>query len=112
MKKTNPELVETVRLAKKNNLLELANKLAVPTRRQVKLSLTELNKILEKNPKEHTFIISGKVLGQGQIHRKISISALGFSEQAKEKLKKMGCEIRTIKHEIEKNPELKEVRII
>jgi ribosomal protein L18E len=106
-KKTNPELVETIRLAKKNNLLELAKKLIVPTRLHKKMNLDKLNEIKETN-----IIFVGKILGSGNIHKKINISALGFSEQAKEKLKKAGCGIKIIKQEIEDNKTLKGVKLI
>ena len=106
-RKTNPELVETIQIAKEKNLLELAKKLSGPTKKQKMINLNELNNLKEKN-----IMVIGKVLGAGEINEKISISALGFSEQAKEKLKKAGCEIKRIKQEIEKNPELKGVKII
>ena len=67
-RKTNPELVETIELAKKNNLLELAKKLSGPTRLQSKINLDELNKL-----KENKVLVVGKVLGGGQINKKISI---------------------------------------
>jgi len=106
-RKTNFELVETIELAKKNNLLELAKKLSGPTRLQKKINLNDLNKI-----KEDKIIVIGKVLGKGNIERKISIFALSFSDSALKKLKKKACEIRTIKQEIEKNKKLKGVKII
>ncbi len=106
-RKTNPELVSTIEEAKKNNLLELAKKLSGPTKQQTRVNLDELNKINKEN-----IIVVGKILGQGNIDKKISVSALSFSKQAREKLKKAGCEIKTIKQEIEKNKELKEVKIV
>ena len=106
-RKTNPELVETINLAKKNNLLELANRLSGPTRTQNKINLEDLNKI-----KETKILVVGKVLGKGEIEKKISISALSFSESALEKLKKKSCETNTIKKEIEKNKKLEGVKII
>ena len=106
MRKRNPELVETIRLARGGGLLELAKKLSGPSRLYSKINLNEL-----ENKGEH-IIIAGKVLGQGEINKKISVSALGFSEQAKEKLKRAGCEINTIKQELEKNPKLEGVKII
>ena len=95
-KKTNSGLVETINLAKKNNQLELAKKLLKPTRLQSKISIDKLNKL-----KESKIIVIGKVLGQGEIKRKIEIAALGFSEQAKYKLNKSGSKIMTIKQAIE-----------
>ncbi len=106
-RKKNLSLVRTILLAKKNNQLELAKILSGPTRQQSRLNLDELNKLNEK-----IIIVTGKVLGSGNIEKKISVSALGFSEQAKEKLKKAGCETKTIFEELEKNPELKGVKII
>lgn len=106
-KKRNPQLREIIILAKAKSLLELCKKLTMPTKKQASINVGELNDIEEKS-----IIIVGKVLGQGEIDKKITVAALGFSMQAKEKLKKAGCEIRTIKQEIEKNPELKGVKII
>jgi large subunit ribosomal protein L18e len=106
-RKTNFELIETIELAKKNNLLELAHKLSGPTRLQKKIDLEDLNKL-----KENKILVVGKVLGKGEIERKISVFALSFSESALEKLKKKGCEIKTIKQEIEKNKKLEGIKII
>ncbi len=106
-RKTNPELVETIELAKKNNLLDLAKRLSGPTRLHSKINLEDLNKL-----KGDKILVVGKVLGNGQIERKISIAALGFSKSALERLKKKGCETKTIKQEIEKNKKLEGVKII
>ena len=106
-RKTNPELVETIELAKKNNQLELAKKLSGPTRLQSKVNVEDLNKL-----KESKIIVAGKVLSQGEIGRKIKVAALGFSEGAKEKLKKAGCEINTIKQELESNKRLEGVKLL
>lgn len=101
-RKINPELVETIQLAKKSNL-EIAKLLSGPTRKRIKKNLEEIN---EKAKENETIIIPGKVLGQGNINKKIKIIALDFSESAEKKLKKVKCEIRTIKQELEKNKKL------
>jgi len=88
-------------------LLDLAKRLSGPTRLQSRVNLEDLN-----NLKEDKMLVVGKVLGTGQINRKISIAALSFSESAQEKLRKKGCEIKTIKQEIEKNKKLEGVKII
>ena len=103
-KKTNPELVETILLAKKNNLLEVAKLLSIPTRKRVSISLEEINKQAKEN---ETIIVPGKVLGNGEIKKKIKIIALSFSSSAEEKLRKAGCEMLRIKEGIEKNKKLK-----
>ncbi|MBS3074890.1 50S ribosomal protein L18e [Candidatus Pacearchaeota archaeon] len=106
-RKTNPALVEIIEFARKKELLELAKRLSGPTRKQTKINVGEIDRLKEKN-----ILVIGKVLGEGEIEHKINISALSFSKQAKEKLKKAGCEIRTIKEEIEKNHKLEGVKII
>jgi len=107
IKKKNPEIVETIILAKKKNLIDLAKKLSYPNSHYVSINIDRLNNI-----KENRVIVVGKVLGSGEINKKISIAALGFSESAKEKLKKAGCEMKTIKKEILNNPKLDKVEII
>ena len=106
-RKTKSELVETINLAKKNNLLELGKKLSGPTRLQSKVNLSDLNEL-----KENKIIVVGKVLSKGEIKNKKEIAALGFSESAKEKLEKANCEINSIKKYLEKNPKLEGVKII
>ena len=107
LKKRNPELVETINLANKNRLLELGKRLSGPLSLYTKINLEDLEKI-----KGNNILVVGKVLGQGDINKKMKIIALGFSESAKEKLKRAGCEIKTIKQELEKNPKLEGVGVI
>ena len=106
-RKTNPELVETILLAKKHNLLELGKKLSGPTRLQSKVNLDELNKL-----KENKVIVVGKVLSKGEIKKKIEIAALGFSESAREKLSKSGSKAISIKEFLKDNKNLEEIKII
>lgn len=94
-RKTNPELVETISLAKKNNQLELAKKLSSSTKNQLKINLDDLSKL-----KESKIIVVGKVLGKGEIENKKEIAALSFSESAENKLKKSGSKIMLIKDAI------------
>ena len=105
--KRNPEIFETISLAKKNNLLELAKKLSVPSRRYKSINLDDLNKI-----NSNKIIIVGRVLGSGEIDKKLSVAALGFSEKALEKLRKSGCEIKKIIEEIKDNKKLEGVEIV
>jgi len=73
-RKRNPEIIETMVLAKKNNLLELAKRLSAPQSNYTKINVDELNKL-----KENDIIVVGKVLGSGDIEKKMNISALAFS---------------------------------
>lgn len=101
-KKTNSALVETIFLAKKYNL-EIAKLLSAPTRKRISINLDEIDREAKEN---ETLIVPGKVLGKGNINKKIKVVAFNFSSSAEEKLKKAKCEIKTIKEELEKNKKL------
>jgi large subunit ribosomal protein L18e len=106
-RKRNQDLIETIKLAKKCNQIELAKKISGPISRYNSVNIDNLGDI-----KESKVIVVGRVLGQGDINKKMTVYALGFSEQAKEKLKKAGCEIKKIKNALEEDKPLKGVKII
>ena len=93
--KRNPEIMETINLAKKNDLLDLAKKLSAPRSQYKNVNLDELE--------EDKILVVGKVLGSGEIKRKIRVAALGFSDSAKDSLNKAGCDIKSIRDEIKNN---------
>ena len=102
-KKTNPELAETILLAKKHNI-EIASILSGPARKGISKNLEEIDK--EAKEKD-TVIIPGKVLGKGSLSKKVKIIALNFSASAEEKLKKSKCEAKRLIDELKKNKKLK-----
>ena len=57
-------------------------------------------------------VIPGKILGEGEINKKISLIGMAFSQSAKEKLKKNKIETLDILDEIKKNPEAKNIKLI
>ena len=106
-KKKNPEIVETIVLAKKNNLLDLSKKLSMARSKYKDINLDELEKV-----EGDRILVVGKVLGSGNISRKIGVAALSYSKQAREKLKNAGCDVKTIKEALNKNPTLDGVTIL
>lgn len=107
-RKTNPDLVETILLAKKNpKWIEVAGILTGPRKKRKDVNVGKI----DGTPSE-TIVICGKVLSEGEISKKLKIVALSFSEKAKEKLKKAGCETKTIVEEIKQNKEAKGVKIL
>ena len=109
-RKTNPELVETILLAKKNpKWINVASLLSRPTKKRIDLNLEELNKLVKE---KETLVIPGKVLSQGEFDKNSKIVALSFSENAKEKLSKSKIKFLTILEEIKQNPEAKGIRIL
>ena len=106
--KTNPELIETVILAKKNAAWnELAGLLTTPGRNKTNVNLTVL-----ENIDAEAICVPGKVLSDGIITKKKKIIAFKFSEKAEKKLKAAGCETVLIKDEIKNNKEMKGVAIL
>ena len=109
-KKTNPELVETIRAAKKHKAwLKIAGIVAGPRRNWRNVNLEEIEKATKLGD---IIIVPGKVLSQGNVTKKIRIAALGFSEKAKEKLLNSKSEVVLIIDEIKKNPEAKGLKVI
>ncbi len=109
-RKFNPEIVETIFLAKKNkNWLKIAEMLSAPRRRKIQVNLEKI----EKETKEgDTVIVPGKVLSQGDITKKIRVAALTLSSTAEKKLKNKKCEIATIKEEIKINPKAEGIKVL
>jgi large subunit ribosomal protein L18e len=109
-RKTNLNLVETIRIAKKNKEWEdIAGILSSSRKKWKSINLD----LIEKESKEGDIIIvPGKVLSQGEISKKIRVVAFAFSELAKEKLLKSKCEIVYLNEEIKKNPKAKGVKIL
>jgi len=109
-RKTNTELVETIIKSKKNaSWLKVADKISTPKRKQISLNLDQINNKSEDND---IALIPGKVLGIGNINKKIKVVALSFSESATEKLKKSKTEFSTIDKELKENPEAKKIKIL
>ena len=109
-RKTNPDLIENINAAKKHEAWKLiAHLISYPRRKQIKKNLEELEKISKEGD---TIIVPGKVLGNGEISKKIRVASLSFSEQAREKLKSKKCEIVSIKDEVKINPKMQGVKVL
>ncbi|MDP6642029.1 MAG: 50S ribosomal protein L18e [Candidatus Nanoarchaeia archaeon] len=115
MKKTNSQLIELIQelkvLSNKENVKlwkRVAKDLEKSTRRHSNVNVLKVNKYVREN---ETALIPGKVLSKGDLTKKITIAALSFSKEAKEKINKTGKAI-TIKELIKENPKGSKVRII
>ncbi len=102
-KKTDQYLVETINLAKKENP-ELASLLSSPTRKRTKKNLHEIN---EQAKDGETIIIPGKVLGTGELKKKVNIIALSFSSSALERLNKGKIKTSLIAEEVKKGKKVR-----
>jgi large subunit ribosomal protein L18e len=107
-KKMNPYLISTAIALKKTNP-EIAKILVMPKRKMVRINLEELDAQLKDSDKA---LIPGKVLGTGNLTKKVKIIAYSFSESAVEKLEKAKIEFSELSEEIKTNKKLNEYKII
>ena len=84
----------------------LASDLAKPSRQRRTVNLFSIEKHAADG---ETVVIPGKVLGEGDLTKKVTVVALTFSETAKEKINKKGKTLTL--HEFMQNP-TKRVRIL
>ncbi len=87
----------------------IAKELERPTRERREVNLSRINRYAKQG---ETIIIPGKVLGSGEIEKKVDISAFSFSKSAEEKIKKAGGKVTTIKELLKNNPKAEKVRIL
>lgn len=86
----------------------IADDLEKPTRKRRIVNLYKINK--HTNPNE-TVIVPGKVLGIGELDHKVTVAAWQFSENAAEKINKIGKAIH-IAQLFKESPKGKRIRII
>lgn len=106
-KKTNPILVETIIALKKVNPM-VAKIIAGPRRKMVTLNLEQIAGIA----KTDKILIPGKVLGLGELNKKMKIVAVSASKEAREKMKKAKIEFVELTEELKTNKQLKDLEIV
>ena len=110
VRKTNPIIAETIRLALKNSAwMKLAQILSGSTRNYISVNLKQLDAMAKEGD---TIVIPGKVLGSGTLTKKLRLCALSFSEDAKAKMKETKSEAVSILEEIKLNPKSQGVKIL
>lgn len=107
-KKANPLLAEAILKIKKVNPL-LAKILATPKKKAMKINLEELNEVCTEG---ESIIVPGKVLGSGDLDKKIKLIFWSVSEKAKEKLEKKKIEFSTIYDNLSNLKKLKEYKVL
>jgi large subunit ribosomal protein L18e len=116
MTTTNTQLAELISDLKKagsQNESDLWKRIAYdlekPTRQR---RIVNLSKISRYCSEDEVIVVPGKVLGSGELNKKLTIAAYQFSDQAKEKIKEAKGTSIGIAELIKKNPKGKKVRII
>tara|TARA_Y100000310_G_scaffold341787_1_gene442122 strand:- start:21823 stop:22185 length:363 start_codon:yes stop_codon:yes gene_type:complete len=113
---TNPLLQDLIGELKKRSNEQSVNlwkrvalDLERPTRNRRAVNLSRINRYTKEN---EVIIVPGKVLGTGALNHKLTISAYQFSEQAKDKLEKVGAEIVPLLDLSKDKPNGKKIKII
>ena len=109
-RKTNSVLSETLKEAiKYEEWIKVAGMLSGPTRRYKSINLDEID---QRTTTGDRVVIVGKVLGKGELSKKVRICALSFSAKVKERIKNSKSEIVSIIEEIKKNPKAEGIKIL
>lgn len=109
---TDPNLMHLImnlRKTKKRIWRAIAEQLQKPRRTKVAVNLSKINRHTKEG---NVIIVPGKVLGSGLLNHKVSIAALVFTKQAKEKIKAAGGESITIEELVSRNPNGSNVLIV
>jgi len=113
---TNPKtrrLIKLLRKASGSNdsavWRNLSDSLSTPSRQRVSVNVSKIDKLAEDGD---VVAIPGKVLGFGNISKKIDIAALSFSQSAKDKIGQAGGKALTFEALMTVNPHGKNVKIL
>ena len=116
MTKTNIQLANLINDLKKvsvQNEADIWKRIALdlekPSRQR---RIVNLSKISRYCNDDEVIVVPGKVLGSGELDKKITIAAYQFSEQAKEKIKEAKGTSLDISELIKNNPKGKKIRIM
>jgi len=109
-RKTNPEIIELLRLARKHKAwASLTKIISGSTRRYSSVNLDQIDKETKAGD---TVVIPGKVLSSGKLTKKVKICSLSISETAMSKLKETKSEYSSITEEVKSNSKATGVKII
>lgn len=109
----NPRLIDLIEYLKEKSAKEevriwkdIAERLS---KRRISVNLSKINRHTKENDQ---IVVPGKVLGSGSLDHPVTIGAFGFSQSAREKIKKSKGKSITIKKLTELNPSGSGVKII
>ena len=115
-RKSNSELVKTIdhlkRASRENDApiwKGIAKKLEGPSRNWPIVNISKIEYNASKNGK---VIIPGKIMGSGNLSKKVTVSAYSFTKSAVQKIENAGGKCMIYNDFIRKNPTGKDVMVI
>ena len=116
LNKTNPRLTKLVENLRNkgykdsvNLWVDISKRLCRPTRKMPEVNLWKLDMHTKDGD---VVVVPGKVLGDGNLGHKITVSALKFTKKAYNEIIKNGGDAITIEELVERNPQGKNVIIM
>jgi len=116
LNKTNPRLIKLVENLRNkgykdsvNLWVDISKRLCRPTRKMPEVNLWKLDMHTKDGD---VVVVPGKVLGDGNLGHKITVSALKFSKKAYNEIIKNGGDAITIEELVERNPQGKNIIIM
>ncbi len=113
---TNPELIQLVRLLKKQSRdqkvgiwYDVADYLSKSRRSRISVNVGNINRHTKRSD---TVVVPGKILGAGSLNHSVTVAAFGVSDSAALKLKAARAKYISIAELVEKNPTGANVKII
>ncbi len=104
----NRKLIRDLWKTKRKIWRNISKKLSNSRRLRVEANLYRIN---NKTKKDDVIVIPGKVLGNGELTHKLTISCLDYSDSAKKKIEQSGSKLMSIEELLEQNPTGKNVKI-
>lgn len=83
--------------------------LSSPSSGRVEVNVGRLSKISKEG---EVLLVPGKVLGAGELDKKLSVCAFSFSSSARSKIESMGGNVMTVHELLKKHPDGSGVRIV
>jgi large subunit ribosomal protein L18e len=114
--KTNPNLVGLIQKLKEASRTnkapvwrDIALRLEGPQRNWAEVNISKIDRYAGEN---EIVVVPGKILGSGEIAKKVTVAAYRFSGQAREKIEKAGGQNISIEELVATNPKGSGVRIM
>lgn len=115
-RKSNPQLMSLINklyslsAAQESSIWrDVARRLERSTKGRATVNLSKLDRIAGEG---ETVLVPGKLLGFGNISKKLTVSAYTHSGSAQKKLSEAGCSLMSIEELLEANPKGSNIKII
>ncbi len=106
-------LIRTLKKASWDNKVpfwrDIAKRLEKPRRVWAEVNVGHIERYCNKG--EYA-VVPGKVLGAGELAKKVNVAAVSFSVSAREKIEESGGTTMSVADMLKKNPKAKKLRII